>query len=145
MKKTFHIQWTKVDPSNLDQHHYAQFFVLVRNGNPVYIGDSFRRSIKHLIPATMKAAALNQSSTEVYLGRVVEFVGLANDDVIEMHKLLVYSRKPIYNVIGKHDYKPVESICVNNLGENILPHTIKANQYGVFLSQKLSATVFAVA
>lgn len=145
MMKSFHIQWVETDPTYLADEHYAQFFLLVRNGRIVYIGDSFHRSLQELIPATLRAAGLNENSTQIFLGRIVEFSGLKNQDVNEIHRLLVYARKPLYNLNGKHDFKAENTLVVHNSGSGIFPLSIKANDDGVFLSQKLAARVNAVA
>ena len=145
MSKSFHIQWVEANPSQLANEYYAQFFLLVRNGRIAYIGNSYHRQISELIPATMKASGLNPGNTKIYLGRVVEFAGLSDEDVKEIQQLLVYARKPLFNVAGKHNYVANGNLHIHNSGAPLFPRTIKGNSYGVFLSQRLAEGVYAVA
>ncbi len=145
MKTTYNIQWSLTNLDRLEDEHYAHLFMLVRNGRIVYIGNSFRRRIMKYIPATMEAAGLNSGQTQIFLGRVREMIGLNSPKVTEFQELLTYARKPVYNVHGKLDFKPKNYFTLHNFGCNLLPSSLRADQWGVYQSQRPAAEGYAVA
>lgn len=145
MKTTYHIQWSQTNLDRLQDEHYAHLFILVRNERIVYIGNSFRRRINKFIPATLDAAGLNSDQTQIYLGRVREMIGLKVPKVTEIQELLTYARKPIYNVHGKLNFEAKSYFTLFNSGCSLLPSSVRADQWGVFQSQRPASDGYAVA
>jgi len=145
MKKLFNIQWAATSVDHLAEEHYAHLFMLVRNGRIVYIGNCFRRNLRQLVASTVQAVTVDSSPVEIYLGRVVEFSRVTSDDIDQIHGMLVFARKPMYNIKGKRNFKLSHEILLRISGCDLFPEAIRADNWGVFLSQRAAEGIYAIA
>lgn len=125
---TYNIQWTSANANQLPLERYAHFFAIEMNGELVFLGKAYREDLPALIPACIAQLDLSHSSPNVYLGRIREIgLGRISDATVDaMLGMLVFARKPRLNRVGKYRYQGILNIDLTNVGLELLPAKMQA-------------------
>jgi hypothetical protein len=126
---TYNIQWTKAITNQLSSERYAHFFAIELNGELVFLGKAYHEDLPTLIPACIAHLDLDHSAPNVYLGRIREIgLGRISDASVDaMLGMLVFARKPRLNRVGKYRYQGTLKIDLTNVGLELLPAKLQAD------------------
>jgi hypothetical protein len=134
---TYNVQWSAACLEKLTQERYAHFFALMHHGEVLYVGMAYRNDLQQLIPACIQQLDLDHLSLTLYLGRIRE-VGtgrISDASVRAIHDLIVFARKPQYNLVGKFVYQGAADLQLSNVGCHQLPAKLRAENNRVFVAK----------
>jgi hypothetical protein len=138
---TYNIQWSSSCFEKLASERYAHFFAIVQRGELMYVGKAYHSNLTDLIPACTQQLDLDHLSLTLFLGRIREVgTGRINEaSVNAIHDLLVFARKPRYNLAGKFVYQGQADLQLANVGCQLLPTKLRAENNRVFVGKPMGS------